>query len=90
MFYECIFYYKEYDKAYKGTFNYLAKSKKNIESDSQFFLNFLYNIRGILQEININSPCSLPPGVSQTWWNLTIGLYGKHLTFLDNREGAKK
>ena len=28
--------------------------------------------------------CSFSPGVSQTWWNLTIGFYGKHLTFLSN------
>ena len=57
---------------------------KNIETDSQIFLNFLYGIRGILPEININLPCSFPPGASQTWWNLTIGFSGKYLTFLSN------
>ena len=69
----------------KGTSNYLAELKKTIENDSHFFLNFLYDIRDILPEININSPCSFPPAVSQTWWNLTIGFYGKHLTFLCNQ-----
>ena len=68
----------------KGTSNCLAKFLKNIETDSQFFLNFLYHIRGILPEININLPCSYPPGASQTWWNLIIGFYGKHLTFLSD------
>ena len=38
-------------------------------------------LRGILPEIDTNLPCSFPPGVSQTWWNLTIGFYGIHLTF---------
>ena len=68
----------------KGTSNCLAELQKNIETDSQFFLNFLYHIRGILPEININLPCSFPLGMSQTWWNLTIGFYGKHLTFLSH------
>ena len=48
----------------KGTSDCLAEFQKNIETD---FLNFLYDIKGILPEININSPCSFPPGVSQTW-----------------------
>ena len=66
----------------KGTSNCLAKFEKNIETASQIFLNFLYNLRGMLPEIDKN--CSFPPGVSQTWWNLTIGFYGKHVTFLSN------
>ena len=32
----------------KGTSNYLAEIKKNIETDSQFFLKFLYDKRSIL------------------------------------------
>ena len=66
----------------KGTSNYLAEFEKNIESASQIFLNFLYDLRGILPEIDENLLCSFPPGVSQTWRNLTIGFYGKYLTFL--------
>ena len=45
-------------KLLKGTSNYLAEFfKKTIEIDYQFFLDFLYAIRGILPEININLPC---------------------------------
>ena len=39
------------------------KYTKSIETDSQIFLNFLYEIRNILPEINITLPCSFPPGV---------------------------
>ena len=66
------------------TSNYLAEFEKNIETASQICLSFLHDLRGILPEINKNLLCSFPPGVSQTWWNLTIGFYGKHLTFLSN------
>ena len=39
----------EYGSQYlKGTSNYVAELKKNIETDSQFFLSVLYYIRGIL------------------------------------------
>ena len=55
----------------KGTYNYLAEFQKTLKLTLKFFLNFLYDVRGILPEININTPCSFPPGVSQTWWNLT-------------------
>ena len=48
---------------------------------TQIFLNFLNYIRNILPEINITLPHRLSPGVSQTCWDLTIGFYGKHLTF---------
>ena len=69
----------------KGTSNYIAEfEKKNIETAPQIFLIFLHDLRGIIPEINKYLPCSFPPGVSQTWWNLTIGFYGKHLTFLSN------
>ena len=68
----------------KGTSNYLAEFEKNIETASQIFLNFLHDLRGILPEINKTLPCNFSPGVSQTWWNLTIGFYGKQLTFLSN------
>ena len=69
---------------FKGTPNCLAEFEKNIETASQIFLNFLHDLRGILPEIDTNLLCSFPPGVSQTWLNLTIGIYGKHLTFLSN------
>ena len=71
-------------QAFKGTSNCLAEFEKNIETASQIFLNFCHDLRGILPEIDKNLPCSFPPGVSQTWWNLTISFYGKHLTFLSN------
>ena len=45
----------------KGTSNYLAEFKKKNETDSQFFLNFPHDIRGILPEMDINLPCSFPP-----------------------------
>ena len=70
--------------AVKGTSNCLAEFEKNIETASQIFLNFLHDLRGILPEIDKDLPCSFPPGMSQTWWNLTIGFDGKHLTFLSN------
>ena len=74
-----------YVKSLKGTTNYLAEfEKKNIETASQIFLNFLHDLRGILPEINKNLQFSFPPGGSQTWWNLTIGFCGRHLTFLSN------
>ena len=38
---------------------------------TQIFLSFLNDIRSILIEINLNSSCSFPLGVSQTWRNLT-------------------
>ena len=66
---------------FKGTSNCLAEFEKTA---SQIFLNFLHDLRGILPEIDKNLPCSFPPGVSQTWWNLTIGFYGKHLASLSN------
>ena len=56
----------------KGTSNYLTEFQRSIETDSQMFLNLLYDISRIFPEIDINSPCSFPPGVSQIWWNLTI------------------
>ena len=66
----------------KGTSNCLAEFEKNpLKLPLNFFLNFLHDLRGILPEIDKNLPCSFPPGVSQTWWNLTIGFFGKHLTF---------
>ena len=68
----------------KGTSNCLAEFEKNIETASQIFLNFVHDLRGILPEIDNKFPYSFPLGVSQTWWNLTIGFYGKHLTFLSN------
>ena len=54
---------------FKGTSNY----PDQFETASQIFLNSLHDLRGILPEINKTLPCSFPPGVSQTWWNLTIG-----------------
>ena len=66
----------------KGTSNYLAELKNNnIETDSQIFLNVLNEIRGgKLSEIDVSSLCSFLPRVSsQTWWNLTLGFYGKYL-----------
>ena len=65
----------------KGTSNCLAEFEKNIETASQIVPNLL-DLRGILPEIDKNLQCSFPPGVSQTWWNLAIGFYGKHLTCL--------
>ena len=56
-----------------------------IKTDSNIFLNFLYDIRNISPEMNIISPCSFPPGVSQTCWDLTIGFYGKHLISFSNK-----
>ena len=43
----------------KSTSNYLAYFQKNIKTDSNF-PEFLYYMRGILPELNINSPCSFP------------------------------
>ena len=57
---------------FKGTSNYLAEFQNPLKL-TQVFLNFLYDIGGILPETNANSACSFHPGVSQTWWNLTIG-----------------
>ena len=57
---------------------------QNLLKMTQIFLNFLYDIRNILPEINITFPCSFPPAVSQTGWDLTIGFYGKYLTFISN------
>ena len=68
----------------EGTSNCLAEFEKNIETAAQIFLNFLHDLRGILPEIDKDLLCSFPTGVSQTWWNFTIGFYGKHLTFLSN------
>ena len=70
----------------KGTSNCLPEFQ-NLLKLTQIFLNFLYDIRNILPEINITSPSSFPPGVSQTCWDLTIGLYGKHLTFITFKMG---
>ena len=67
----------------KGTSNCPAEFLKTLKV-TQFKKNVLHDIRGKLLEIDINLPCSFPPGVSQKWWNLTIGLYGKHLTFLND------
>ena len=63
---------------------FLAEFQNLLKLTHSFFLNFLYDIRGILPEININSPCSFPTGDPQTWWDLTIGFYGRHLTFISN------
>ena len=41
---------------FRGTFNYLGESQ-NI---SKLVLIFLHDIRGMLQNINVNSPCSFP------------------------------
>ena len=71
-------------EALKSTSNYLAEFQQTLKLTLNFLFNYLYDIRGILPEININSLRSFPPGVSQTWWYLTIGFYGKHLTFLSN------
>ena len=68
---------------FKGTSNCLAEFEKTLKLPLKFF-NFLHDLRGILPGIDTNLPCSFPPGVSQAWWNLTIGFYGKHLTFLSN------
>ena len=69
---------------FKGTSNCLAEFEKKIETASRILLNFLHDLTGILPEIDNSLPRSFPPGVSQTWWNLTIGFYGKQLTFLNN------
>ena len=66
-----------------GTSKYLAEFQETLKL-TQILLNVLYDIRDILPEMNINSLYTFPPAVSQTWWNLTIGFYGKHLTFLNN------
>ena len=67
----------------KGSSNCLAEFQ-NLLKLTQIFLNFLYDIRNISPEINITLPCNFPPGVSQTCWDLTVGFYGKHLTFFSN------
>ena len=66
-----------------GTSKYLAEFQETLKL-TQNLLNVLYDIRDILPEMNINSLYTFFPGVSHTWWNLTIGFYGKHLTFLNN------
>ena len=57
---------------------------QNLLKLTQIFLNFLYDIRNISPEINITLPCSFPSRVSQTCWDLTIGFYGKDITFFSN------
>ena len=69
---------------FKVTSNSLAEFEKKIETASRILLNLLHDLTGILPEIDNSLPCIFPPGVSQTWWNLTIGFYGKQLTFLNN------
>ena len=64
----------------KGTSNCLAEFQNLLK----LTLNFLYVVRNITPEVNVTSPCSLPPGVSQTCWDLTIGFYGKHLSSFSN------
>ena len=68
----------------KATSNYIAEFQKTLKLTFNFFLNSLHDIRGMLPEIDINLPCSFLPGVSQTWWNLTIGFYKNHLNFRSN------
>ena len=68
----------------KGTSNCLSEFQNLLKLTLNFFLNFLYDIRNISPEIGITLPCSFPPRVSQTCWDLTIGFYGKHLTFFSN------
>ena len=41
---------------FKGTSNCLAEFEKNNETASQIFLNFLYDLGGILPEIDTNLP----------------------------------
>ena len=47
-------------EVFKDTSNYLDEIQ-NLLKLTQIFLNFLYDIRGIFPEININLLCSFPP-----------------------------
>ena len=68
----------------KGTSNRLAEFQNPLKI-TQIFLNFLNDIRDISPEINLTLPCSFPPGVSQTCWNLTNRFLWKAPNFFSNQ-----